>query len=162
LRPPISLQDKETREDKNSSQADSAGSIPVTRSISEKRCSTSESGYISQTGQRSSGAKNGTRAITRALSHLGEFHWRLSVPKLTVRLLPVPEHLTFSSNGFPSRRSVSLGTKRPQAKTPVTSTRVPAGHPRRKGQKEHSKGSTRATRRSSTPPNPDRPNMSQA
>ena len=29
---------------------------------------------------------NGTCAITRALSHLGECPWRLSVPKLTVRL----------------------------------------------------------------------------
>jgi hypothetical protein len=35
------------------SQADSAGSIPVTRSIREKRCSTSESDRISQAGQRS-------------------------------------------------------------------------------------------------------------
>jgi hypothetical protein len=43
LRPPISLQDTETRGDKNSSQADSAGSIPVTRSTREQRCSTSES-----------------------------------------------------------------------------------------------------------------------
>ena len=30
--------------------------------------------------------RNGTRAITRALSHLGECPWRLSVPKLTVRV----------------------------------------------------------------------------
>src|SRR5450759_3543330 len=35
------------------SQADSAGSIPVTRSKREKRCSTSESDCISQAGQRS-------------------------------------------------------------------------------------------------------------
>jgi hypothetical protein len=35
------------------SQADSAGSIPVTRSIREKRCSTSEFGRISQAGRRS-------------------------------------------------------------------------------------------------------------
>src|SRR5450759_1406528 len=84
------------------SQADSAGSIPVTRSKCEKCCSTSESDCISQAGQRSFGSENGTRAITRALSHLGECPWRLSVPKLTVRLqFPSPEHLTFSSNGFP-------------------------------------------------------------
>src|SRR5664280_1982419 len=68
------------------SQADSAGSIPVTRSTHEKRCSTSESDCISQAGQRSFASENGTRAITRALSHLGECPWRLSVPKLTVRL----------------------------------------------------------------------------
>src|SRR5450631_2702784 len=30
--------------------------------------------------------RNGTRAITCALSHLGECPWRLSVPKLTVRV----------------------------------------------------------------------------
>jgi Bacterial regulatory proteins, luxR family len=30
--------------------------------------------------------RNGTRATTRALSHLGECPWRLSVPKLTVRV----------------------------------------------------------------------------
>jgi hypothetical protein len=35
----MSLQDTETREDKNSSQADSAGSIPITRSTREKCCS---------------------------------------------------------------------------------------------------------------------------
>src|ERR1035437_3213787 len=35
------------------SQVDSAGSIPVTRSTREKRCSTSKSAYISQAGQRS-------------------------------------------------------------------------------------------------------------
>jgi hypothetical protein len=50
------------------SQADSAGSIPVTRSIREKRCSISESDCISQAGQRSFASGNGTRAITRA-------HW---------------------------------------------------------------------------------------
>jgi len=75
----------------NSSQADSAGSIPVTRSTREKCCSTSESDWISQAGQRSFASENGTRAITRALSHLGECPWRLLVPKLTVRLqLPPP------------------------------------------------------------------------
>jgi len=68
------------------SQADSAGSIPVTRSKREKRCSTSESDCISQAGQRSFASENGTRAITRAISHLGECPWRLSVPKLTVRV----------------------------------------------------------------------------
>src|ERR1035437_6244579 len=31
-------------------------------------------------------SENGTRAIARAISHLGECPWRLSVPKLTVRL----------------------------------------------------------------------------
>ena len=50
------------------SQADSAGSIPVTRSKREKCCSTSESDCISQAGQRSFASENGTRAITRA-------HW---------------------------------------------------------------------------------------
>jgi len=55
------------------SQADSAGSIPVTRSKCEKCCSTSESDCISQAGQRSFASENGTRAITRALSHLGEW-----------------------------------------------------------------------------------------
>jgi hypothetical protein len=35
------------------SQADSAGSIPVTRSTREKRCSTSEFAWISQAGQDS-------------------------------------------------------------------------------------------------------------
>ena len=39
MRPPKPLQDTETRWEKNSSQADSAGSIPVTRSTREKRCS---------------------------------------------------------------------------------------------------------------------------
>src|ERR1035437_9338141 len=66
------------------SQADSAGSIPVTRSTREKRCTTSESDGIVQAGQRSFASENGTRAITRAISHLGECPWRLSVPKLTV------------------------------------------------------------------------------
>jgi len=37
----------------NSSQADSAGSIPVTRSTHENRCSTSEFDRLSQAGQRS-------------------------------------------------------------------------------------------------------------
>src|SRR5664279_4508472 len=37
--PPKPLQHTRTRWDKNSSQADSAGSIPVTRSTREKRCS---------------------------------------------------------------------------------------------------------------------------
>src|SRR5665811_2496848 len=68
------------------SQADSAGSIPVTRSMLEKRCTTSESDCIVQAGQRSFASENGTRATTRAINHLGECPWRLSVPKLTVRL----------------------------------------------------------------------------
>ena len=68
------------------SQADSAGSIPVTRSTREKRCSTSESDCISQAGQPSFASENGTRAIARAISHLGECPWRLSVPKLTVQV----------------------------------------------------------------------------
>src|SRR5664280_2904558 len=70
----------------NSSQADSAGSIPVTRSMLEYHGSTSESDCISQAGQRSFASENGTRATTRAVSHLGECPWRLSVPKLTVRV----------------------------------------------------------------------------
>jgi hypothetical protein len=52
--------DHETRKDpstnpmsSNISQADSAGSIPVTRSKRGNRCSTSESGCISHAGQRS-------------------------------------------------------------------------------------------------------------
>jgi hypothetical protein len=55
------------------SQADRAGSIPVTRSKREKRCSTSESDCISQAGQCSFASENGTRAITRAINHLGEW-----------------------------------------------------------------------------------------
>ena len=70
----------------NSSQADSAGSIPVTRSTREKRCRTIEFDCISQAGQRSFASENGTRAITPATSHRGECPWRLSVPKLTVRV----------------------------------------------------------------------------
>ena len=42
MRPPKPLQHTRTRWDKNSSQADSAGSIPVTRSIREKCCSRTE------------------------------------------------------------------------------------------------------------------------
>jgi hypothetical protein len=68
------------------SQADSAGSIPVTRSTREKRCTTSESDCIIQAGQRSFASESGTRAIARAISHLGECPWRLSLPKLTVRV----------------------------------------------------------------------------
>jgi hypothetical protein len=68
------------------SQADSAGSIPVTRSKREQRCRTSKFDCLSQAGQRSFASENGTRAITRAISHLGECPWRLSVPKLTVRV----------------------------------------------------------------------------
>src|ERR1035437_7491462 len=85
------------------SQADSAGSIPVTRSKREKRCSTGESDCISHTGQRSFASGNGTRAITRAISHLGECPWRLSVPKLTVPLIPVTR-----STGESVYRVVSL------------------------------------------------------
>jgi hypothetical protein len=48
----------------NSSQADSAGSIPVARSTREKRCSTSESATISQVDQHSSASENCTRAPT--------------------------------------------------------------------------------------------------
>ena len=70
----------------NSSQADSAGSIPVTRSKREQRCRTNKFDCLSQAGQRSFASENGTRAITRAISHLGECPWRLSVPKLTVRV----------------------------------------------------------------------------
>ena len=76
------------------SQADSAGSIPVTRSTREKRCSTSESDSIFQVDQRSFASENGTRAIARALSHRGECPWRLSVPKLTVRVRFPSSHVT--------------------------------------------------------------------
>jgi hypothetical protein len=89
------------------SQADSAGSIPVTRSTREKRCSTSESDCISQAGQRSFASENGTRAIARALSHRGECPWRLSVHKLTVRLqfpgAPLLQELDGLSAGIPER-----------------------------------------------------------
>jgi hypothetical protein len=44
----------------NSSQADSAGSIPVTRSTREKRCKPRESDHISQAGQPSFVGCNGT------------------------------------------------------------------------------------------------------
>jgi len=47
-----------------SSQADSAGSIPVTRSTREERCRTSESATISQADQHSSASEDCTRAIT--------------------------------------------------------------------------------------------------
>jgi len=82
----LTLSSVRSRRHSYHSQADSAGSIPVTRSKREQRCSTSESDWISQAGQRSFASENGTRAITRAISHLGECPWRLSVPKLTVRV----------------------------------------------------------------------------
>ena len=54
-------------------------------------CSNTVAGQTNPTvslkaGQRSFASENGTRAITRAISHLGECPWRLSVPKLTVRV----------------------------------------------------------------------------
>src|ERR1035437_5200332 len=82
----LTLSSVRSRRHSYHSQADSAGSIPVIRSKREQRCSTSESDWISQAGQRSFASENGTRAITRAISHLGECPWRLSVPKLTVRV----------------------------------------------------------------------------
>src|ERR1035437_7647347 len=82
----LTLSSVRSRRHSYHSQADSAGSIPVTRSKHEQRCSTSESDWISQAGQRSFASENGTRAITRAISHLGECPWRLSVAKLTVRV----------------------------------------------------------------------------
>ena len=46
------------------SQADSAGSIPVTRSTREKRCYTYESGAIFHLDRRPSASEISTRAIT--------------------------------------------------------------------------------------------------
>ena len=43
------------------------------------------------------------------------------------------EHLTFSSKGLPQPAQRFAGTKRPQANILSPPTRVPAGHPRRKG-----------------------------
>ena len=68
------------------SQADSTGSIPVTRSTREKRCSTSESDRISQAGQPSFASYNGTVPLRVPLAILAVAPGRLSVPKLTVRL----------------------------------------------------------------------------
>ena len=42
MRPPKPLQDRQTRRHQNSSQAECAGSIPVTRSARERHCSTIE------------------------------------------------------------------------------------------------------------------------
>ena len=68
------------------SQADSAGSIPATRSTRDKRCSTSEFDCISQAGQRSFASETALVPLRVPIGHLGECPWRLSVPKLTVRL----------------------------------------------------------------------------
>ena len=55
-----------------SSQADSAGSIPVTRSTREQQCSTSESGAVRPVGQRSPASEISTRAITSCHYHPGK------------------------------------------------------------------------------------------
>src|SRR5664280_3725338 len=60
----------------NSSQADSAGSIPVTRSTDR----------ISQASQPSFASYNGTVPLRVSLAILASAPGRLSVPKLTVRL----------------------------------------------------------------------------
>jgi len=59
------------------SQADSAGSIPVTRSTREKRCNTSESGAISHTETAPVGIRNRTPCPPRALGRrpLTRWHW---------------------------------------------------------------------------------------
>src|SRR5665647_1019634 len=57
--------------------------------------------------------RDGTRAITRALSHLGECPWRLSVPKLTVRLQfppPAPNAKSVVAEPY-SRVSVLFRTR---------------------------------------------------
>jgi len=68
------------------SQADSAGSIPVTRSTREKCCSISEFDHISQAGQHSFASYNGTVPLRVPLAILASAPGRLSVPKLTVRV----------------------------------------------------------------------------
>ena len=99
---------KHTPVSSNSSQADSAGSIPVTRSTREKRCSTSDFGRIAQANQRSLASENGARATARALSHLGQCPLGgLSVAKLTVRVqipgAPLLQELGGRSAGIPER-----------------------------------------------------------
>src|SRR5664280_881377 len=68
------------------SQADSAGSIPVTRSTREKRCSTSESDISLKQVNAHSRPKTALVQLRVPIGHLGECPWRLSVPKLTVRV----------------------------------------------------------------------------
>jgi len=72
LRPPILLQHRRRRRHKNSSQADSAGSIPVTRSTREKCCNTSESGAISQIVSDRRHQKSALVPLPRAITLLGE------------------------------------------------------------------------------------------
>src|ERR1019366_7695421 len=67
------------------SQADSAGSIPVTRSTRENCCHSYELGAILDLDRDLWASEISTRAITRAISHLGECPWRLSVPQLPSR-----------------------------------------------------------------------------
>lgn len=55
----------------SSSPADSAGSIPVTRSMLEKCCHTWELGTISRLDRRPPASRISTRPTTRAVSHAG-------------------------------------------------------------------------------------------
>jgi hypothetical protein len=112
LRPPISLQDTETRWDKNSSQADSAGSIPVTRSTHEKRCSTSEFDRILQAGQRSFTPETALVPLRVPLAILASAPGRLSVHKLTVRL-QFPGTPLLRLAGRDDRRSGRVGRRAP-------------------------------------------------
>jgi hypothetical protein len=68
------------------SQADSAGSIPVTRSIREKHCHIGEFDRIFKAGQPSFASYKGTVPLRVPLAILASSPGRLSVPKLTVRL----------------------------------------------------------------------------
>ena len=57
----------------DSSQADSAGSIPVTRSTREKRCRTTQLGIIVHCETAPAKTRIGTRAIRRAIVRLDIF-----------------------------------------------------------------------------------------
>ena len=84
------------------SQADSAGSIPVTRSIREKRCNTGESSAILPVGQRSPVSEISTRAITACHYHLGRcpypssWSFGLALVVLCPRMAPRPARGTGS------------------------------------------------------------------
>src|SRR5450631_3361193 len=162
MRPPKPLQDRETRWDKNSSQADSAGSIPVTRSTREKRCNTSEFGRVSQAGRRSFTSETAPVPPRVPLAILASAPWRLSVPKLTVRL-QFPGTPLLRLAGRDDRHSERVGRRAPccwRRDDPFTAGRCPGPSAQRTvavtrsatGRRRHHLRAVRAPRIAGRPP----------
>ena len=107
------------------SQADSAGSIPVTRSTGEKRCSTREFGRASQAGRGSFTPETAPVPLRVPSAILTSAPGRLSVPKLTVRL-QFPGTPLLRPAGRDDRRSGRVGRRAPAVGAGVTRSQLAA------------------------------------